>query len=431
MSNFELGILLFLQLTVILVTCRVVGWIGRRFFGQTQVVMEMVAGVLLGPSLFGLLAPQLQAQLFPRQLEVAVEGASSVFVAHPAMSILYALAQIGLVLYMFVIGLEFNPDHLRGRAHHATLVSAAGIVAPFVFGGLLAYPLLDRGGFFAPEATLFNAVLFMGASMSITAFPMLARILYERGISSTPLGTLTLAAGSIDDAIAWCLLAVVLATFQGDPMTATITIGGGIVYGALMMTVGRKLLRRFDGAFEKEGRLSPDTFTLAITVLMFCAYVTDKIGIYAVFGAFICGAAMPRGRFLEAVRERTELLTTALFLPMFFTFSGLNTRIGLVNTVDLWLITGAVILVSIVGKGVACTLAARYSGFPWRQATTVGVLMNARGLMELILLNIGLDAGVITPTLFTILTLMAVVTTLMASPLYNWIAPSREELIRG
>lgn len=432
MSNFELGILLFLQLTVILVTCRVVGWIGRRFLGQTQVVMEMVAGVLLGPSLFGLLAPQLQAQLFPRKLEVMVEGAGAISVAHPSMSILYALAQIGLVLYMFVIGLEFNPDHLRGRAHHATLVSAAGIVAPFILGGLLAYPLLDRGGFFAPEATLFNAVVFMGASMSITAFPMLARILYERGIASTPLGTLTLAAGSIDDAIAWCLMAVVLATFQGDPMAATITIGGGIAYGVLMMTVGRKLLRRFDVAFEKaDGRLSPDMFTFAITVLMLCAWITDEIGIYAVFGAFICGAAMPRGRFLEAVRDRTELLTTALFLPMFFTFSGLNTRIGLVNTTDLWLITGAVILVAIVGKGVACTLAAKFSGFNWRHATTVGVLMNARGLMELILLNIGLDAGVITPTLFTILALMAVVTTLMASPLYNWIAPSREELIRG
>ena len=428
MSNFDLGILLFLQLTVILLFCRLVGWLGRKFLGQTQVVMEMVAGVLLGPSLFGALAPQLQSALFPRKLAVAVEGGASVLVGHPSMSILYALAQIGLVLYMFVIGLEFNPDYLRGRVHRATLVSGAGILAPFALGGLLAWDLLGRGDLFAKEATLFNAVLFMGASMSITAFPMLARILYERGISATPLGTLTLAAGSIDDAIAWCLLALVLATFKGDPMSATVTIGGGLVYGVVMMTLGRKLLRRFDDHFEKSGKITPNAYTLVISVLMLCAFVTDKIGIYAVFGAFICGAAMPRGRFLEVVRERTELLTTSLFLPMFFTFSGLNTRIGLVNTSELWLITGAVIVVAIVGKGVACTLAAKFHGESWRHATTVGVLMNARGLMELILLNIGLEAGVITPTLFTILTLMAVVTTLMASPLYNWIAPTPEEL---
>lgn len=417
MSNFQIGIHLFLQLAVIIATCRLVGWLGRRFLGQSQVFMEMVAGVLLGPSLFGLAWPEAQSWIFPKKLVVQA-AAGAVEVGHPNMVILYALAQVGLVLYMFVIGLDFDISLLRGRVNSAGLVSSAGIVAPFLAGaGLLPY-LMARDDLFSKEVGHGVAWLFVGASISITAFPMLARILYERGISGTRLGTLTLAAGSIDDAVAWCLLALVLALFHKEPNAAALTVGGGLAYGIVMLTLGRKLLRGFARAFDQKGELTPDIFTSIVVVLMICAWVTDGIGIYAVFGAFICGAAMPKGPLAEELTHRIEQLTTSLFLPMFFVYSGLNTKIGLVNTVDLWIVAIVVMLVAILGKGVACALAARIAGESWRHSIVIGTLMNARGLMELILLNIGLERAVITPTFFTIMVLMAVVTTGMASPLY-------------
>ncbi|MEY2854053.1 MAG: hypothetical protein RL030_1185 [Pseudomonadota bacterium] len=408
MSNSQIGIHLFLQLAVIIACCRVVGWVGRRWFGQTQVFMEMVAGVLLGPSLLGLFAPEFQAWLFPHA-------------PHPNMAILYGLAQIGLVLYMFVIGLGFEVSLLRGRVRGAVLVSIAGILVPFLLAAALAPFLLDRGDMFAGEATPGVAWLFLGASISITAFPMLARILYEHGLTGTPLGTLTLAAGSIDDAVAWCLLALVVALFQANLQAAVLTIVGGLGYGVFMLTIGRKLLRNFvDGPMPESGP-TPERFALVLVVLLVCAWLTDKIGIYAVFGAFVCGAAMPKGRFGQALAQRIEGVTTALFLPMFFVYSGLNTRIGLLDSIDLWALTLLVILLATIGKGVACMLAARLAGQHWRDSAIIGALMNARGMMELILLNIGLERGLISPTLFTILVLMAIVTTGMASPLYRWL----------
>jgi len=417
MSNSEIGIRLFLQLAVIIATCRVIGWFGKRFLGQTQVFMEMVAGVVLGPSLLGLLWPEAQAWLFPQRLLVGADPQLSV--SHPNMVILYALAQVGLVLYMFVIGLEFDLSLLRGRVRSAGLVSMAGIAVPFAAGAALLPYLLRRPDLFASELSPWVAWLFVGASISITAFPMLARILYERGIASTSLGTLTLAAGSIDDAVAWCLLALVLALFQKSPEIAMWTVGGGLGYGIAMFTLGRPLLRGFERALERRGELSMDLFTSVVVVLLACAWITDAIGIYAVFGAFICGAAMPKGELGELLTHRIEQLTTSLFLPMFFVYSGLNTRIALVNSIDLWGVTAIVVCVSIFGKGIACILAARVAGESWRHSAIVGTLMNARGLMELILLNIGLERGVISPTFFTIMVLMAVVTTGMASPLYQ------------
>jgi Kef-type K+ transport system membrane component KefB len=416
MSNSEIGIRLFLQLAVIVATCRAVGWIGRRWLGQTQVFMEMVAGVLLGPSFFGLVWPTAQAWLFPKLL---AQAPGTPAVPHPNMAILYALAQVGLVLYMFVIGLEFDVSRMRGRMRSAGLVSVAGILVPFLVGGALLPWLLARGDLFADGIGTLIAWLFVGASISITAFPMLARMLYERGISATPLGTLTLAAGSVDDAAAWCLLAVVVASFRQEPGAAVVTVGGGLVYGVVMLTAGRRLLAGLGRAYERGGGLSADLFTTVLVLLMACAWLTDAIGIYAVFGAFVCGAAMPKGRFADELTDRIEELTTSLFLPMFFVYSGLNTRITLVDSPDLFLVAAAVVLVSIVGKGVACMLAARLSGESWRHSALVGTLMNARGLMELILLNIGLERGVITPTFFTIMVMMAVVTTGMASPLYH------------
>lgn len=421
MTFLELGLKLFLQLAVVLAVCRVVGWLGRRYLGQTQVVMEMIAGVLLGPSLFGLFWPEAQTWLFPKTLEVAA-GGQIVQVMHPSMAVLSAISQIGLVLYMFIVGLEFNVALLRSRLRGALLISAAGIVVPFLLGGALGLNLADRRDLFTEHVTAFSAVLYVGASMSITAFPMLARILFERGIAGTRMGTITLAAGSMDDAVAWCLLAVVLATLKASPMLAVVTIAGGALYGAVMATLGKRVFAGFERRFERENGLSVDSFTLVILAVMLCGLATDAIGIHAVFGGFVCGAVMPRGPFAKAVQERAEMIVTTLLLPVFFVFSGLNTRIGLLNSRDLLGLTALVMLIAIAGKGIACMLAARLGGETWRDSAAIGTLMNARGLMELIILNIGLQNGVITPTLFTIFILMAIVTTVMASPLYLWIA---------
>jgi Kef-type K+ transport system membrane component KefB len=292
-------------------------------------------------------------------------------------------------------------------------------LVPFAGATVLIPYLMARGDLFATGTSPALAWLFVGASISITAFPMLARILHEHGLANSRLGALTLAAGSIDDAIAWCLLALVLALFQKNPLAALITIGGGIAYGAFMLTLGRKLLRSFEHAFERAGQLTMEIFTSVLIVLMICAWLTDRLGIYAAFGAFVLGVAMPAGRLSLALTHRIEQLTTALLVPIFFVYSGLNTRIGLVNTTALWEVTLLVVLVSILGKGVACMAAARWSGESWYHSAIIGTLMNARGLMELILLNIGLEQGLITPTYFAIMVIMAVVTTGMCSPLYH------------
>lgn len=423
LAPHDLTVKLFLQLAVILAACRVCGWLGRRV-GQTQVVSEMVAGVLLGPSLFGLIAPAAQAWLFPATLGAGAGG------MHPSMLILYALSQIGLVLYMFMIGMEFNHRLILGRVRHASLVSGAGIAVPMALGAFAAYALRGDADLFAPHVTPGAAALYLGAAMSITAFPMLARILHEKGIARTRMGTLALAAGSSDDAAAWCLLALVLSYLGGSWLIAFLAIGGGVLYVAVMLLLGRPLLRALDHGVDAEGRLTPGTLVAGLLVLMLGAFATDVVGIYAVFGAFIAGIAMPRGRFADAAIHHLDLLTTTFLLPVFFVYSGLNTQIALLDSPAIWRVALILVTLSIAGKGVACLVAARVSGEPWRESITIGVLMNARGLMELIILNIGLQRGVITPTLFTIMVLMAVVTTLMASPLFE-LAYGRRAAVTG
>jgi Kef-type K+ transport system membrane component KefB len=404
LSNFDLVLKLFLQLTVILAVCRAVGWLGR-FAGQTQVVSEMIAGVFLGPSLLGALAPGVQARLFPKA----------------SMPILYAISQLGLVLYMFMVGLEFDTDLIRGRLRSAGLISASGIIVPFTLGAALAWNLGRNAGLFTERISPWMAAMYMGAAMSITAFPMLARILYERGISKTRIGTVTLAAGSLDDAMAWCLLAFILAMVKSDMSIAVAAIAGGALFVLVMVFLIKPLLRVFEKLVEPNGSISVTTTTLMLMVVMLTAWATDAIGIYAVFGAFICGACMPRGRFAAVVQEKFGLVTEALLVPVFFVYSGLNTQVGLVNSARLWMLAAVVIGLAIIGKGLACAIAARVSGEPWRESWTIGALMNARGLMELIILNIGLEKGLITSTLFTIMVLMAILTTVMASPLFYWI----------
>ena len=404
MTGPQLSSIFFLQMFVILLVCRVVGAMSRRL-GQPQVVGEMVAGVFLGPSLLGLAFPALQQLVFPKE----------------SLKILYVGAQLGVGLYMFLVGVEFDTETFRKRARSAASVSAAGMIAPFILGAGLASALVKVPGLFSEKATLLEAMLFLGAAMSITAFPMLARIIYERGLTGTALGTLALAAGAIGDAGAWCVLAIVLASFGAGPLVAVKAIGGGVLYAVVVLTIGRKLLKRLGRAVEQSGELSPTLLALTLMLFMVAVWITDSIGIHAVFGGFLLGIAMPRGRLARELQRQLEPFAVVFLLPMFFTFSGLNTRLDMVNNPQLFLIAMAVIAAACLGKGGACWAAARFHGEDNRTALAVGTLMNSRGLMELIIINIGLEKGVIRPALFSIMVLMAIVTTLMASPVFEWV----------
>ena len=402
MSAPQLSILFFLQMFVILAACRLVGLAARRV-GQPLVVGEMVAGVLLGPSLLGLLAPEVQRELFPAE----------------SLKVLFVTAQLGIGLYMFFVGIEFDVDMFRRQARSAAAVAGAGMAVPFALGAALAPWLLGMPGLFGDKVRTHEAALFLGAAIAITAFPMLARIIYERGLSGTALGTLSLAAGAMGDAVAWCVLAVVLASFGGGLEVAVKAIGGGVLYTILMLTVGRRLLARLGAAAERAGRLTPEMLAGCLMLLMLAAWATDAAGIHAVFGGFLLGVAMPRGLLTRELQRDLEPFTVVFLLPMFFTCSGLNTRLDLVNSLPLLGVAAVVLAASCLGKFGACWAAARVTGADNRLALAVGALMNARGMMELILLNIGLQRGVIQAPLFSMLVLMAVVTTLMASPLFE------------
>ena len=410
MTPAQLSVQFFLQMFFILAVCRLVGW-GARKIGQPQVVGEMIAGVCLGPSLFGLVSPGLQLQLFPKE----------------TLKLLYVGAQLGVGLYMFLVGVEFKTELFRSRVRSAASVSIAGMAVPFLCAIPLAPWLMKTPGLFSERATAFEAVLFLGAAIAITAFPMLARIIYERGITGTALGTLALAAGAIDDAAAWCVLAIVLASFQKlpdgtvDSSIAVRAIVGGLTYALVMIFAGRKLLAPLGRLAEREGKIS--STLLGVVLMLFClsAWAMDAIGIHAVFGGFLLGTAMPRGFFARELKEKLQPFAVVFLLPMFFTYSGLNTRLDMVNSPQLFFIALVVLGVSIFGKGVACWAAARLNGEDNRTALAVGALMNSRGLMELIIINIGLQKGVIQPALFSILVLMAIVTTLMATPIFEWV----------
>ena len=414
MSPFDLSVRFFLQLAVVLAACRMVGLIARRF-GQPQVVAEMISGVLLGPSVFGLLSTKAvaagwlavnpQAWLFPKESKV----------------IFFAVSQIGLAMYMFLVGVEFRADLFQSKIRSAISVSVAGMLAPFLLGAALGVWLIQTGGFFSPKVQSWEALLFLGASMCITAFPMLARIIVDRGLAGTSLGTLALAAGAIDDVAAWCVLALVLASFKDDWHIAAWAIGGGTVYAASVLTVGKRWLARLEPMTVQAGGLTQPMLAVTLMCVMLGSWFTDAIGIYAVFGAFILGVAMPRGEFSAALTRQLEPLLVVFLLPTFFTYSGLNTRLDLVDTPQLWMVAALALLAACLGKGGACWAAARLHGEDNPTALAVGTLMNARGLMELIILNIGLERGLITPQLFSIMVVMAVVTTLLASPVFEWV----------
>jgi Kef-type K+ transport system membrane component KefB len=402
-SPGDFSVHFFLQLAVILLACRVTGWFGRKYLAQPQVVGEMIAGVLLGPSLLGLAFPELQSMIFPRETR----------------NVLYAGAQLGVGLYMFLVGTTLQVNHFRSKARSAIGVSLAGIAAPFFIAWLVTPLLLGVPGLFAAGISQTNATLFMGACIALTAFPMLARIVNERGLANTALGTLSLTAGAFDDACSWCVLAIVLATFGAGPGVAVLAIGGGVSYAAFVMLFGRRLLAPLGRIVEREGEMSLTVLGITLTLFCLSAFLMDAVGIHAIFGGFILGTVMPRGLFAAELKKKVEPLAVILLLPMFFTYSGLNTRMDMVNSGQLMLIAAGVLVASVAAKGGACYLAARLAGEDNRTALGIGALMNSRGLMELIIINIGLQKGIIGPTMFSMLVLMAVVTTMMASPLFE------------
>lgn len=417
MNNLSLAVQFFLQLAVILVFCRIVGALAARF-GQPQVVAEMIAGVLLGPSLFGLLLPSQQAWLFPWDKTQTLRD---------TQSYLFPVSQLGLALYMFIVGMEFRMDIIGRKLKSSVAVSFAGMAAPFGLGALLAWFVHSRPelGLFPAGVPLGSAMIFLGACMCITAFPMLARIIHFKGLTGTTMGTVAIGAGAIDDAMAWCLLAVVLAKLNGDWSEAILNIGGGAGFVVVAFLIVKPLLARAERWLVRDDSLTEAGFVTGIALMCLGAWWTDFIHLHAVFGAFVIGSVMPRKVMARDLISRIQPLAVALLLPLFFTYSGLNTKIGLINSPTLWLVCGAVLLAAVAGKGGACYLAARATGIPNREALGIGTLMNARGLMELIIINIGLQKGIISEALFATLVIMAVITTLMASPLFEFVMGKR------
>ena len=402
-------LLLLVQIGAVLVAARVVGLLFRRIH-QPQVVGEMVAGILLGPSLLGWAAPGVSARLFPAE----------------SLGFLNSISQVGLLIFMFLVGLELDPKLLRGKSHTAVVTSHASIVAPFFLGALLSLLLYPR---FSDDSVTFTGfALFMGAAMSVTAFPVLARILTERGLTKTRVGAVAIACAAVDDVTAWCILAGVVAVVRSGTgaLPLWITLAGSAAFVAVMLGLVRPVLARVEGAYHRRGKLTQDLLGGVLLLGLASAWVTEYLGIHALFGAFLAGAVMPKGeRFVHALTDKLEDLTVVLLLPLFFAFTGLRTAFGLVEGAEMWGYAALIILVAVAGKWGGSTLAARFTGMTWREAGAVGVLMNTRGLMELVILNIGLDIGVISPALFAMMVLMALVTTFMTSPLLEWIYPAR------
>ncbi|MEH2254216.1 cation:proton antiporter [Nostoc sp.] len=401
-------ILVLVEVLIVIGLSRLVG-LGFRSIKQPLVIGEIVAGIMLGPSLFGLVAPDVAVTLFPPE----------------TFPFLNVLSQVGLIFFMFLIGLELNPKYLSGQLKVAILTSHVSILVPFSLGTLLAvllYPLVSNA---SVSFTAF--ALFLGAAMSITAFPVLARIITENNLQGTRLGTLALTCAAVDDVTAWCLLAVAIAVARtGDFAGAILTIIASIVYIGLMLTAGRWFLKRLAKHYLRAGRLSQLLLAGIYMGVVASALITELIGIHLIFGAFLLGAAMPKNE--DLVRElavKTEDFVLIFLLPIFFAYSGLKTQIGLLNRPELWLLCALVLGVAIAGKYVGTYVAARVSGISKREASALGWLMNTRGLTELIVLNIGLELGVISPLIFTMLVIMALVTTFMTSPLLEWTYPKK------
>lgn len=386
----------FLAAVVVLVVCRAVGSaVGR--IGQPPVVGEMIAGVLLGPSALGLAGPQLQELLFPPSVR----------------PMLYVVSHIGLVAFMFEVGYEFASRRTAGLGRAALAVSGAGVLAPLVGGVLLVLLAHRHVDVLVAGVPVVVSALFVGVALAITAFPMLARIITERGLTDTRYGSLALACGALDDGVAWILLAVVLGLATGDPTGVLLTAGGALVFLLVLGTVGRRGLA---SALRRPGASTEQLVLVTAVVLFAAAWFTDSIGLYSVFGGFCVGFVFPRGEASDRVVAAISPVTKVVFLPLFFAYSGLNTEFGLLVSPTLLLVAVACVAVAVAGKFGACWLAGRAVGESGPDALRVGVLMNARGLMQLIALNVGLQHGIAGPALFSVLVLVAIVTTVMTAP---------------
>ncbi|PVH25067.1 cation:proton antiporter [Sphingobacterium corticibacter] len=404
--QYPLSILL-IQIVAIILTARLFGWICVKI-KQPVVIGEMLAGIILGPSLLGLFFPDFFSALFPAQ----------------SLGNLQFLSQIGLILFMFIVGMELDLHVLRNKAHDAVVISHASIMLPFTLGIGLAYFLYENH---APQNVQFLSYsLFIGIAMSITAFPVLARIVQERGLQKTRLGTVVITCAAADDITAWCILAVVIAIVKaGSFVSALYTIGLALAYVLTMIKIVRPFFQRIGQVNSTKETLSKPVVAIFFLMLILSAYTTEVIGIHALFGAFMAGAIMPENnKFRNLFIEKIEDVALVLLLPLFFVFTGLRTQIGLLNDPSLWLITGLIILVAVVGKFVGSALAARFMGQGWKDSLSIGALMNTRGLMELVVLNIGYDLSVLSAELFSMMVVMALVTTFMTGPaldLINWI----------
>lgn len=396
-----------LALVVIILCARGLGYAFGRI-NQPPVVGEMIAGILLGPSLLGHVLPGTFNYLFPSQME-------------PYLSV---LANIGVILYMFLVGVELDTSLLRERTHTSVATSHASIVAPFLLGSAMAlwlYPLYSTS-----DVRFVVFALFMGVSMSVTAFPVLARVVTDRGMQQDPLGATALACAAVDDVTAWCLFALVVsvARAQGQKSLLTLALTGGFILAVfLLVRPGAVWLAR---RHERRRKTGQSSIVIACIALLLAALTTQWIGIHALFGAFLVGAVIPHDSPLaKDIKQKFEDLVLILFVPIFFAFTGLRTQIGLVHGLGEWTICVAIIIVASLGKFGGGTVAARLTGLDWQEAASLGILMNTRGLMELIVLNVGMDLGVLSPTLFAMLVLMAIVTTVATTPVLQALERSR------
>ncbi|TXH26383.1 MAG: cation/H(+) antiporter [Mycobacterium sp.] len=416
-SQLEITYHFFFQIVVVLLTYRLL-WPLLRRLAQVQVVAMMVAGFLLGPSVLGWVWPAGQQWLFPTKLTLGAETFT-----HPNLTVIYVVGQLGLVLYMFLVGASFKLDILTAHWRQAGVTSAAGIGVPLILGGILGAWMVSRGGYFTDHVMSWQGGLFVAAAVAITAFPMLAWIVYDSGLLNTRLGTVSLSCAAFDDACSWVLLATVVATAKGSLFGAVLAVGGGLGYLLFMVYLGRPLLARLEtwtprgGAAERTGGLPIAHTSVILLVVLAASCFTDFVGIYSVFGAFVAGIVMPRGELLTQIRQHFEPLTAYLLIPAFFIYSGLNTQLRLILDGPTLLMALIVLVVSFTAKFGAVGLAARWQGMSRLEAASMGALANARGLMELILLNIGFEAGLISAKLYTILALMTIITTLVATPL--------------
>jgi Kef-type K+ transport system membrane component KefB len=402
-SRHPLSILL-LQVIAILLSARIVGALLRKA-GQPSVIGEMIVGILLGPSLLGVLWPSAMTFLFPPQ----------------SLDALGLLSQVGLVIFMFVVGMELDVEHLLGKGHAVLLVSHVSILVPFLLGTVFSLIIYSYA---APPNINFTAfALFISVAMSITAFPVLARILKERNMSSSSLGNTALACAAVNDVTAWCLLTVVIAISKASGLGGAVwVIFLTIIFTGLMLFVVKGQLKRIAHSYSKDALGHNSLVTVVLIFTFVCALCTEVIGIHALFGAFLAGVVMPaRAGMRKFLTERVGVFATGFLLPLFFAFTGLRTQIGLLNDWTSWLMCAGVIVLAVAGKLGGSMLAARWTEMNWRDSFSLGALMNTRGLIELIVLNIGYDLGILSPRIFSMMVCMALVTTCMASPLIGWV----------